>query len=1120
MSRSRRIFLINSKRNWQFKFWLPATFAFLLLPFFLQCSINDSSPHILVFNKTDGYFHESTDAGVEALRQLCRDNNIKMDVTDNGEKFVEANLLRYAAVVFFNTAGDVLDQQQEKALEQYIHAGGGFVGIHTAIDTEHNWDWYGKLIGAKFASQTEVEKAVLKIEDQLHPATQFIHDSLIRSDEWFSLKDISPDIHIILSIEENSYSNGIIRNFHPVSWYQEFEGGRVFVTAMGHTNESYQEEYFLRHLLGGVKYAIGENKGHDKNYQSYKKDTALKPMTDDFVKTNFICGLDEPMAMDIFPDGKIIFIERTGAIKLFDPASGSIQIVSRINVFTRQEEGLLGIAIDPDWKNNHWIYLYYTPKKDNGAIRLSRFVFVNNSLQLSSEKIMLKVPTLKGQELFHAAGSIEFDDKGFLYLSTGDNSAHSGNEYALIDERQGRLAFDAQKSSANSMDLRGKILRIKPLADGSYLCPKGNLYANEDVILPPVTEQEPGDPAFLKKIKGTLNAVSVTGVKPEKTTSIATQQLKIDSDSISTTDPVYSSYGRPEIFVMGVRNPFRISYDNKSQTLFWGDVGPDAGAFDSLRGPEGYDEINAARTAGFYGWPYFIGPNLAYRDFDFKTNKPGAYFNPLHPVNNSPHNTGSVSLPPARPSLIWYTYRSSKEFPNVANGTRCAMAGPVYHCDEYPAATRMPDRFNKKLFIYEWMRNWIMAVTLDSAGNYISMEPFAKNLRVSRPVDMLIDKKGSIWILEYGTEWHTSNKDACLSRIDFIKGDTSFIAKSAGPSVQWDFFRTNRSFYPAVNLMPYKLRFAGVETEQLVSLNIDIQYKETDETIHKFKRTYLRDLKAQKNFLKGQVLIDKSDCKSCHAMYRTVNGPSYLDISSRYFDNKKADSLLKRKIINGGSGNWGDRAMIAHPQLSPKDVNEMVSWILSLKDQPKKIISPEGRYHFNIPVSPGNKEGVFIFHSSINDDTGETILFRSNLLQVEKADSSSNSFRKYKRIAANDTMILSELRNQDFFAIKEIDLHGIKSLEFIFEISAEQNQTGGGVIELHLDGIDGKLLGSISLPAAFPSDNATIKKIILPVQSPDWPKDNSFHDLFFVVKKENKRLKPVLGIDLIKLNLK
>ena len=276
MSRSLSNFLINQKGNGQHKSRLSVALAFLLLPFFQKCGTNDSSPRILVFNKTEGYFHESTEAGVEALRQLCRDNNIKIDVTDNGEKFVENNLLKYAAVVFLNTAGDVLDQQQEKSLEQYIHAGGGFVGIHTAIDTEHNWDWYGKLIGAVFESQSDVEKAVVKIEDHHHPATQFIPDSLIRSDEWFNLKEISPDIHVILSMEENSYKDGIIGNFHPVSWYQEFEGGRVFVTAMGHTNESYKEEYFLRHLLGGIKYAIGENKRHENSNPVSEEDNVIK----------------------------------------------------------------------------------------------------------------------------------------------------------------------------------------------------------------------------------------------------------------------------------------------------------------------------------------------------------------------------------------------------------------------------------------------------------------------------------------------------------------------------------------------------------------------------------------------------------------------------------------------------------------------------------------------------------------------------------------------------------------------------------------------------------------------------------------------------------------------------
>jgi cytochrome c len=1109
---------VQSQNCRQLAFLLSAFFCFLLFCCFQRCSTGNDTPRILVFDKAEGYYHESTNAGIEALRMLCRENKIRIDVTSDGESFTADNLKKYATIVFLNTAGDVLNQMQEEAFEQYIHGGGGFMGIHTAIDTEHNWEWYGKLAGAQFKSQSEVEKVILKVEDRNHPASQFIQDSVIRQDERFVLKNISPDINIILSIDDNSYEKEIIGNFHPVSWYQEFEGGRVFMTSMGHTSESYKEEFFLRHLSGGLKYTIAENKPVSVNKIYSNTDTTITHTTNGFIKTSVICDLNEPMEMDIFPDGRIIFIERGGGIKLFDPASGITKVIGNIEVFTMQEEGLLGIAIDPDWKNNRWIYLYYTPEKDNDAIRLSRFIFNDNSLKLSSEKVILAVPTQKGPDYYHAAGSIEFDANGFLYLSTGDNSSPRGNEYAVIDERRGRIAFDAQKSSSNSMDLRGKILRIKPLPDGSYLCPKGNLFVKQDIVLPPVSQQKNDDPNFLKKIKGTINPEALQNQEPGVAGLAATRQSKASNSSISVTDPVYTSYGRPEIFVMGVRNPFRISYDNKRQILFWGDIGPDAGMFDSLRGPEGYDEINAAHTAGYYGWPYFIGPNFAYRDFDFETKKSGTYFNPEQPVNNSPNNTGSPLLPSARPSLIWYSFKSSKEFPNVANGTRCAMAGPVYYCDQYPTTSRLPDRYDKNLFIYDWMRNWIMAVTLDSVGNYIKMDPFAKNLRLNRPVDMLIDKKGSIWILEYGTEWYTSNKDACLSRIDFTKGDPSLFDESVKPLVQWDFFKSNRSFYQPGSMIPYKLKFADAETEQFVSLNIDIQYNETNQTVHEFKKAYLRNMKAQKKYLHGQVLIDKSDCKSCHALDRAVNGPSYLDISSRYFQTKKADSLLTRKIINGGSGTWGERAMIAHPQLSQKDVNEMVNWILSLSNHSKKIISSEGRYRFKIPDSSANKEGIFTFHSSINEDANETIMFRSTLQQVERADSSSKSLRKYKRMIDGTASIISEMKNMDFFVLKEIDLHGIKSVEFALEASPQKKQTGGGVLELHLNEINGSLLGSIPIPVADSLGDTAIKRMVLPAESRTWPKDNLFHDLFFVVKNGNKGFKPVVGIDWIKFN--
>jgi len=212
--------------------------------------------------------------------------------------------------------------------------------------------------------------------------------------------------------------------------------------------------------------------------------------------------------------------------------------------------------------------------------------------------------------------------------------------------------------------------------------------------------------------------------------------------------------------------------------------------------------------------------------------------------------------------------------------------------------------------------------------------------------------------------------------------------------------------------------------------------------------------------------------------------------------------------------------MIAHPQLSQKEVTEIVGWILSLNDQAKKIISREGRYAFNIPASSKNKEGFYVFHSSINDSAGETIVLRPNLLQVEKTDSSSNSFRRYKRTVDGMPTLINELKDKDFFMLKEIDLNGIKSVEFALEISAQQHQTGGGVLELHLDGIDGPILGSISIPPSKPLGDAEIKKIILPVQLTPALKNNLLHDLFFLVKNENKESKPVLGIDWVKFNFK
>jgi cytochrome c len=229
---------------------------------------------------------------------------------------------------------------------------------------------------------------------------------------------------------------------------------------------------------------------------------------------------------------------------------------------------------------------------------------------------------------------------------------------------------------------------------------------------------------------------------------------------------------RPEIYVMGNRNPYRISVDQKNSYLYWGEVGPDAND-DSLetRGPRGYDEINQARKAGYFGWPLFVGNNYPYRNYDYETGKSGPAFDPAHPINESRNNTGLRELPPAQPAFIWYPYAVSPDFPEVGTGGRNAMAGPVYYTDMFPEETRLPDSYNGKLFIYEWMRGWIKAVTMLPNGDFDKMEPFMEHIKLFNCIDMEVGPDGKLYLLEYGTGWFAKNPDAGLARIDYNSGN-------------------------------------------------------------------------------------------------------------------------------------------------------------------------------------------------------------------------------------------------------------------------------------------------------------------------------------------------------------
>lgn len=451
-------------------------------------------------------------------------------------------------------------------------------------------------------------------------------------------------------------------------------------------------------------------------------DTLNRPEENRFHKTVLFNDLNEPMELAVAPDGRVFFVERAGKFYMYDPVQKRTRLLHDfpVKAVDKYLNGMLGMTIDPHFSQNHFLYFFYTIQEaEQTRQRIARFrMNDDNTLDLASEKSIIEFP-IDLEVSAHTGGSMAWDAHGNLFISTGDNTVpFESSGFAPIDQRENRLTFDAERSAGNPNDLRGKILRITVHADGSYTIPDGNLFP-----------------------KGTPGT-------------------------------------RPEIYVMGCRNPYRISVDTVTSIVYWGEVGPDSGT-DGPQGPRGYDEFNQARQAGNHGWPFFVGDNKPYHQYDFATKAVGPLFDVNAPVNNSPNNTGMKTLPPARKPMIWYPYNKSDEFPELGVGGRCAMGGPFYNYNAaLKSTTKLPAYYDKTLFVYDWMRNWVFAVHMDKDQNMQSMEPFMpKTGDFRRPVDMEIGPDGSIYMLEYGSVYGIDNEDARLVKIDFNGGNRAPIAR-------------------------------------------------------------------------------------------------------------------------------------------------------------------------------------------------------------------------------------------------------------------------------------------------------------------------------------------------------
>jgi len=821
-----------------------------------------------------------------------------------------------------------------------------------------------------------------------------------------------------------------------------------------------------------------------------------------FELTELVRGLVQPMELAVGPDGTVWLIEISGKLRRLSPGSSVPELAGELKVTTEQENGLIGMALDPQFAKNGWIYLQYSPPDYPGQ-HISRFTIVDGQLDLSSEKLLLKFEEQR-KECCHHAGSLHFGPRGELFIATGDNTHPHGDSqgYAPIDERPEKAPWDAQKSAANTSSYSGKILRIRPTPEGGYEIPEGNLF------------------------------------------------------------PADGSAGRPEIYAMGCRNPWRMTVDQKTGYVYWGEVGPDAGG-DSARGPRGYDEVNQARQAGNFGWPYFIANNQAYADFDYVTGVAGAKYDPAGPTNSSPNNTGVRVLPPAVSAFIYYPYGDSAEFPALGSGGRSACAGPVYYYDaELPSAVKFPAALNHTLLIYEWTRNWIKLVQLDDQDRIVKIEPFMPQQKFVRPIDMQFGPEGALYLLEYGETWGV-NADARLVRIDYMRGNRPPVAVAAvenniGPvplkvrlsgkgthdrdgedtlTYEWRLISAadpqaqprvlgtgleieaeiaEAGVYTAELMVrdtegasrsatvpvlagnaPPELRFASPQSGDFFDPAQPIAYQlvlrdaedgtNDEEQIESGSGQPLDPEgpgRASVNavFLTGPIpragvpatddltapsglkRMKNSDCFNCHAVDQKRVGPMLLDIANKYRGVEGALEVSVQRVQKGSTGVWGKIPMIPHSHNTVDELREMVGWIYSLEPAGLVRVFQGFAGEVSVPAEEAGKSGYYRLEAVYADrgagpvpslSSSVTVFLRQRLVEAEQADEVRGP-QILNSGNASGGRFIGAINHGHVLRFSGVQLDQVGSLKLKIASAG-----AGGAIEVRLDSAEGELVAEV-----------------------------------------------------------